>query len=522
MNSIGYRNFRRFEAFDPIEYGGITFLVGRNNSGKSTIVKALLLIDHYFDSGVPDLFSFGNNILEDANIVTYGRAKYKKAKENFIEFFASYSEFSMRIKITGEDEDAAAKILELEISHNSGIIFHFDFQSDKIEIHTKESLDQENADSRRNIVISMTKINKRLKEIEDKKTSREYIELRTELERVKDQLKKSVEKFQKKSIEKYSIAENISDLNTQSSLYEIVESVCWESAIKYRDEFKKIQQGGKGSDDFVSLKYFYEFGFDKIYSEVFDSIEAFFDNNHYIYIGASNLKQSALFSIKDKNNALAQAIHEFAQFRITPGELEHRFLIKWMKRFEVGDDFIIKMHAGEAYEFKVISHDTLIDLADKGMGSIQIMVILLKIACTIKRNRVDYEPKLIQEYFVNPYRYTVIIEEPELSLHPQFQSMLTELFYEVHTEYAVNFIIETHSEYILRKSQVLVAEKELEIAPNVNPFHVIYIPHDIEQKPYKLNYQKDGVFDKNFGDGFFDVASSSTLELIKLRRQKNT
>ena len=86
MNSIGFKNFRRFESFNPLEYGGITFLVGRNNAGKSTLVKALLLIDNYFKSGNTDSFSFGNNVLEDANIVTYGRAKNNQAKENYILF----------------------------------------------------------------------------------------------------------------------------------------------------------------------------------------------------------------------------------------------------------------------------------------------------------------------------------------------------------------------------------------------------------------------------------------------------
>ncbi len=44
MNKIGFKNFRRFIEFKPIEFNNITFLVGRNNSGKSTLVKAFLLI----------------------------------------------------------------------------------------------------------------------------------------------------------------------------------------------------------------------------------------------------------------------------------------------------------------------------------------------------------------------------------------------------------------------------------------------------------------------------------------------
>ncbi len=115
---------------------------------------------------------------------------------------------------------------------------------------------------------------------------------------------------------------------------------------------------------------------------------------------------------------------------------------------------------------------------------------------------------------------TVIIEEPELNLHPALQSKLADLFLDVHQRFNIDFLIETHSEYILRRSQVIVAENEFEVAPNENPFCVHYFPKDIQHFPYRLDYQEDGSFNKNFGDGFFDEASSSTLELLKLKRQK--
>ena len=111
-------------------------------------------------------------------------------------------------------------------------------------------------------------------------------------------------------------------------------------------------------------------------------------------------------------------------------------------------------------------------------------------------------------------------EEPELNLHPALQSKLADLFLDVHQRFNIDFLIETHSEYILRRSQVIVATNEFEVAPNENPFCVHYFPKDIHQMPYRLEYQEDGSFNRNFGDGFFDEASSSTLELLKLKRQK--
>ena len=43
-NTIGFQNFRRFPNFPEIELGDITILVGGNNAGKSTLVKAMLLM----------------------------------------------------------------------------------------------------------------------------------------------------------------------------------------------------------------------------------------------------------------------------------------------------------------------------------------------------------------------------------------------------------------------------------------------------------------------------------------------
>ena len=47
MKQIGFKNFRKFENFPTIELGDITILVGGNNAGKSTVVKAILLITEF-------------------------------------------------------------------------------------------------------------------------------------------------------------------------------------------------------------------------------------------------------------------------------------------------------------------------------------------------------------------------------------------------------------------------------------------------------------------------------------------
>ena len=135
MNKIGFKNFRRFQNFNPLDYSGITFLVGRNNAGKSTLVKALLLIDNYFKVDPIESLSFGNNVLEDANIVTYGRAKNHQAQENYIKFTQEIENYLIELTVTGENDKAFANVHLLSITDISRKLnFIFNIQNGFIRV----------------------------------------------------------------------------------------------------------------------------------------------------------------------------------------------------------------------------------------------------------------------------------------------------------------------------------------------------------------------------------------------------
>ncbi len=533
MNKIGFKNFRRFKNFEPLEYRGITFLVGRNNAGKSTLVKALLLIDNYFKSTNIDTLSFGNNVLEDANIVTYGRAKNHQAQENFIQFTQKIENYLIELTVTGEDDKAFASVHKLVISDiDNKLKFIFNMQNKFIEIikgrgqHVTKTAEEYIS----KIYKEINDINEQLRDPGLRKTTKEYIELVSRLENLHKKIAGVYGEVQdpNQDIVEFKLEY---DFETHNSLTAIVDGFLIHSMSQYEREFLNVQNGDKASERFEDMRALKEL--DPVFVESsFSHFMTLMNDFSIAYMGANPAKQSALFAIRDKNNALAQAIHEYKQLNILEGEEEHRFVLKWMQEFEVGDDFSISMHAGEAYEMKILSNSVKIHLADKGMGSIQAMLLIMRIACVIKRIKLAeknstvtriVDGKEVKQDSSN-YRLidktTVIIEEPELNLHPALQSKLADLFLDVHQRFNIDFLIETHSEYILRRSQVIVAENEFEVAPNENPFCVHYFPKDPQQMPYKLEYQEDGSFNRNFGDGFFDEASSSTLELLKLKRQK--
>ncbi len=511
MNNIRISNFRKFRKdVGPVEYGGITFFVGKNNSGKSTVAKALLLVNNYLRSGVIDKFSFGNNMLEDANFVTFGRAK--NTADEFIMIVCNLDQYYIEISLSGDDDDTQATVELLYITDRKyNLNFFISPVDNRIEISKTRTFPSEQEEA----------INANLKSLDDKiddlkisikasdlkKSSRDYILLIEELnslEKKKSDLTLEQDSLQIKD-EFYVETEFHRGLNLQDTIAKTIEEVLQ----VYEREFNSIQQGNEPAKNFEDYRWFKE-NLQNINNSLATIIFRTIYSNLTIYLGASTTKQSALFQIRDKNNALAQAIHDYAQLYISAGTKIYQFVEKWMKVFGVGDKIEITLHAGEAYEVKVTENDHTVQLADKGMGSIQAMLLILRLASVLE----------------NPIQFirntTVIIEEPELNLHPQLQSKLADLFLEVNQEYGINFIIETHSEYILRRSQVLVAEKEFEVKPNENPFRVYYFPTEEGQQPYRLEYDKNGVFNRNFGEGFFDEASANTLELLKLKRQKDS
>ena len=221
------------------------------------------------------------------------------------------------------------------------------------------------------------------------------------------------------------------------------------------------------------------------------------------YIYAHSVSQNIFYNTADKNDYMAKAIHRFYREKIVVGSTSHTFVKTWMKKFGIGDDFEIISLGGEAYRFYIYDGANKMDLADKGMGSNQVMILLLNLASIIRRYEHSYAKPVI------------IIEEPEQNLHPALQSRLIELFTEVNKKFGFQFIIETHSEYIVRRAQVFVAQggyKDDNDAMSNSPYSVYYFPQ--EGDPYLMRFRKNGKFANEFGAGFFDEAANLAFEIF--------
>lgn len=119
-----------------------------------------------------------------------------------------------------------------------------------------------------------------------------------------------------------------------------------------------------------------------------------------------------------------------------------------------------------------------------------------------------------------------IIEEPETSLHPKLQSRIADLLSMIVcepngiTNYATHYIIETHSEYLIRKLQYLSAKNEID--PKF--ISIYYFPDKIEngiKMPYEITINKNGTLSEEFGSGFIDESDKIAIDLFMLEKIRN-
>jgi hypothetical protein len=122
---------------------------------------------------------------------------------------------------------------------------------------------------------------------------------------------------------------------------------------------------------------------------------------------------------------------------------------------------------------------------------------------------------IITKIACNYYRGCIILNQPGCDLYPAKQSLLADMFYDAYKKFGVWFIINTNSEYLIRKSQVLVKKMEfasIKEAEENSPFTTYCVPMD--GKPYSLGYRHDGIFKEEFVTGFYDEASNQAFEIL--------
>lgn len=213
------------------------------------------------------------------------------------------------------------------------------------------------------------------------------------------------------------------------------------------------------------------------------------------------------------------------------GYIPCMFINKCLKQLEIADHVEIKSHA-DGYGVTIHLYDSEEDLVgmqlvDKGFGVLQLFAVLLKIEIAILEMKTNeklykyYTSGLSQEIikYLRTHNQlhpaTVALEEPECHLHPSLQSKFADMLVDANKQYGIHFLVESHSEYFIRKLQLLVSQKEID-SKDISLLYVnsasrpSYLPVITD-----IGLETDGTLKNEFGTGFFDESLRLSRELFK-------
>ncbi|AKQ45123.1 hypothetical protein TH63_04905 [Rufibacter radiotolerans] len=555
IKSLGVENFRTFNSMVSIELESINVLTGVNNSGKSSLSKLLLLIkDSFVDNKFLQNLDFAG---KSHSLGDYQNAVFEQNSSEAISILVDFpifktDKYKIHLKYLPKKDVKSykAECISLVVFEKSSNVELFSlarksFSNEKVD-HYFDSI-QDSFD----LFINISKftqevqfILKKIKEKEEenanwfKRVSSSSIEY---LEDPKEQYGTKFEEFdfrvEKQYVDihlsgpQYNFGSNETMLKLKTSIEEFL-NLKLKDDIKFSSIFTGYDvdslYGPESSlKDFNTLENaIYSLSFQNIrvirkkevkgkvvavllgllFTDAFYVIKSFFTKNlNHLPLSRGELKRLHL----GDGNILDRVITDLYFHERNEGfSLPKTFILEWIRKFGIDDfnDYEIK-HFPEhdvctfallkttGSPYKIVKRKVLADL---GFGVAQLILLLSKIA-TLARQQGQYYGEY-RELDCTPQ--LLIIEEPESHFHPKWQSLLADMLIDACDRFNIQFIIETHSEYFVRRLQYHVANETV----SSECIRIYYInkngPNNTLIKYMELGY--NGSFREQFESGFFD------------------
>ena len=172
-------------------------------------------------------------------------------------------------------------------------------------------------------------------------------------------------------------------------------------------------------------------------------------------------------------------------------------VVNWLKRLGLVDDFSIKSTDAieRFYEVTVKIGDAESALMDVGFGVSQVLPVIAMLLSA-------------------PTGSIVLLEQPELHLHPNAQSALADLMLHAAEKRGLQLIVESHSEHLLRRLQRRIAEVEQTFARPENIKMYFCAPSERGSTICQVEVDKYGQI-ANWPPNFMGDISGDLHEMLK-------
>lgn len=206
--------------------------------------------------------------------------------------------------------------------------------------------------------------------------------------------------------------------------------------------------------EYKDEKNIYETFVIPLINSAYESLEDIFESDNISYVGPLRAYPQRYYFLDESNSSYnidAQNGQRLAEILKRDKVLCDK-INNWLKDFEI--KFSVKEFRDIIHNIKVTQNGLKLDITDVGFGYSQILPILV-------------------QGFMSENKSINIIEQPEIHLHPKMQASLADLFIDIITSSTEKnnkssilskqktFIIETHSEYILKRLRRRIAEGKI-------------------------------------------------------------
>lgn len=546
IKSISIKNFRVFKDKTTFQLRPFTILTGPNNSGKSSFIKFLLLLKE----GIEKLnFSKGRHSLG-----SYNDALPWSRDSNELEFWVTTNNNTLA-GVYNED----GELWKFNLQKNNKKLASFEAVKKDDYFHELMYMELENPDSYQLLELDIDLLIDLLKESlisilpegkVDSFFSKYFVnpilyKISVAGEDVTDAHFDDIVEFQNEVLGKFKCHFGASfEEREGDSFFSLFNRVIKELEVKNKsllvNYIKSKHSFGDGDNLNIEVNYS-EYGeliftnsstyfttlnivpqvlnfLEKTLKSYDDFFErSFIERLEFDYISGDRGSQERVF-YNSSTKEMAKELVEFSSRKF----INKRFLQECFSKLGIDGELEIQRFENSVTSIYIKQKNIRLALSDLGFGYSQVIPIILKIHNLFRDQEIDYDKKGgVLSRFISGVHINkrLIIEEPEANLHPNLQSKLADLLVYIAKKHNLHFIIETHSEYFIRKLQYLTAKQELNAEDSV----IYYFNDDKyvnkqEPKVKEIVINEDGGLSDSFGPGFFDEATRLQFDLLKLNK----